>query len=71
MLCSADTGQGLEILTVTMRGIASTNPGLGSAASTRSSHSILSGESTNEESMHMFCIPLLIQPFLNTVFSVL
>lgn len=68
---SADTGQSLEILTVRMRGIASTDTGLGSSASTRSSHSILSGESNNEKSMHMCYIPICIQPFLNTVFSVL
>lgn len=47
MLCSADTGKGLETLTVRMSGITCTNTGLVSFASTRSSHSILSGEIKN------------------------
>lgn len=71
MLCSADTGQGLETLTVRMRGIASTSTGLSSAASTRSSHSILFGESKYEESMSVCCILLPIHLCLYIIVSVL
>lgn len=53
MHCSADTGLGHETLTVRMRGIACTDIGLASSASTKSSHLILFGESSNKNSMHV------------------
>lgn len=61
MMCSAATGQSLKTLTVRMRGIASTDTGLSSSVSTRSSHSILFGENNIKKSMHICYIHSLIQ----------